>query len=109
MTAVLPRSTEMVTSDLREPFAWVVREGVTNVVRHSAAERCEVMLTSRSVRVRDDGPGRFGRSGGGEAGAARAISEGSGLTGLRERAAACGATVSVRRLEPGFELEMSRS
>lgn len=109
VTAVLPRSTEMVTSDLREPFAWVVREGVTNVVRHSAAGRCEVVLTSCSVRVRDDGAGRFGRSGGGEVGAARAVSEGSGLTGLRERAAACGATVSVRRLEPGFELEMSRS
>ena len=35
--AELPNSTDEVPSHLRELFAWTVREGVTNVIRHSGA------------------------------------------------------------------------
>ena len=35
--AELPNSTDDVPSELRELFAWTVREGVTNVIRHSGA------------------------------------------------------------------------
>ena len=41
--AELPNSTDDVPSELRELFAWTVREGVTNVIRHSGAASCEVL------------------------------------------------------------------
>jgi two-component system sensor histidine kinase DesK len=96
ITACLPQSTEIVPSDLRELFAWSVREGVTNVIRHSGARHCEIVLTETSVEIRDDGSGPVGEH------------EGSGLTGLRERAAAVGAVVTTRSLSPGFFLQVAR-
>lgn len=93
--ARLPQSTDDVPSDLRELFAWTVREGVTNVIRHSGAHSCEIVLTPSSAEIRDDGRGP-GASG-----------DGSGLTGLRERCSAVGATVVTRALEPGFSLQVT--
>src|SRR3954452_8314897 len=55
--AHLPNSTDDVPSSLRELFAWTVREGVTNVVRHSGARACTVTLTPSSAEVADDGRG----------------------------------------------------
>jgi two-component system sensor histidine kinase DesK len=81
-----------VPTELRELFAWTVREGVTNVLRHSRASSCTIRLDNRQVEVRDDGIGGAG-----------AIS-GSGLVGLTERATAAGASLSVRELDPGFSL-----
>jgi two-component system sensor histidine kinase DesK len=96
--AHLPNSVDDVPTELRELFAWTVREGVTNVVRHSRARTCEVRLTPSSAEVRDDGRGCPAPPG-----------SGSGLAGLRERAAAVDATVVVRQLEPGFSLEVVRA
>ncbi len=59
--ADLPKSTDEVPSELRELFAWTVREGVTNVIRHSGASRCTVRLGStarRGQRRRDRPAGR---------------------------------------------------
>lgn len=95
--ARVPGSADEVPTELRELFAWTVREGVTNVIRHSAAASCEVVLTPSSAEVRDDGPGR-----------PDAGTPGSGLAGLRERAAAVGATVVTHHLEPGFSLRVVR-
>ncbi|MFC6045194.1 sensor histidine kinase [Nocardioides hankookensis] len=96
--AHLPNSTDEVPTELRELFAWTVREGVTNVIRHSGARTCEVRLTPTSAEVRDDGTGSDTVHPGG-----------SGLAGLRERAAGAGATVVVRHLSPGFSLEVVRA
>lgn len=96
--AQLPTAADEVPSDLRELFAWTVREGVTNVIRHSGARTCEVRLTSASAEVVDDGTGGDD-----------APRTGSGLAGLRERAATVGATVVVRHLSPGFSLRVVRS
>lgn len=41
----------------RTVCAWVLREAVTNVVRHSRATQCTVELTSSSVSITDDGRG----------------------------------------------------
>ncbi len=95
--AELPKSTEDVPSDKRELFAWTIREGVTNVIRHSHATRCTVVLHPDRVEIRDDGPGPV---------AEPAQSGGHGLTGLRERASALGATVVTRTLDPGFSLSV---
>jgi two-component system, NarL family, sensor histidine kinase DesK len=93
--AHLPNSTDEVASSLRELFAWTIREGVTNVVRHSGAHRCTVLLTPTSAEVVDDGRGTDGSPAGG-----------NGLLGLRERAKAVGATVVTTALEPGFSLKV---
>jgi two-component system sensor histidine kinase DesK len=94
--AHLPNSTDDVPSSLRELFAWTIREGVTNVVRHSEARSCTVRLSSTSVEVADDGRGPNG-----------AFVSGNGLLGLRERASAVGATVVTANLSPGFSLTVT--
>jgi two-component system sensor histidine kinase DesK len=96
ITPVLPTAVDQVPEDRRELFAWVVREGVTNVVRHSNARRCTVVLDAAGVEVVDDGPGPSVSKPGGH-----------GLVGLRERAAAAGAALQVgRRPEGGFRLAL---
>ncbi|GAB4066127.1 sensor histidine kinase [Angustibacter speluncae] len=93
--ADLPGSTDEVPGELRELFAWTVREGVTNVVRHSGATRCTVRLTARTAEVADDGRGCDGTR------------VGSGLVGLRERASALQATVVTTSGTPsGFTLRV---
>jgi two-component system sensor histidine kinase DesK len=94
ITADLPNSTDDVPTDRRELFAWTVREGITNVIRHSGARRCTVLLGEHEVEIRDDGRGPD------------APGAGHGLTGLRERAAALGGTVVTQPLEPGFSLKV---
>lgn len=76
-------------------LGWVVREAVTNVVRHSGADRCTVTLTGDADRVRltvtDDGPGKPpARPTGGTGG-----SGGTGLRGLTERLAAAGGSLAA--------------
>ncbi len=103
----------------QELFGWTVREGVTNVVRHSGAAHCTIRVTARAVEIRDDGRGAAGAAGpGGDpgrppgpderaaAGPARPCS-GQGLAGLRERAAGAGATLSVQQpADGGFVLRV---
>jgi two-component system sensor histidine kinase DesK len=78
----MPGSVDIVEADAAPVFGWVVREGVTNVVRHSRAQQCTILLGERWIEVVDDGRG--GISG-----------AGNGLTGLRERLAAVGGTVEA--------------
>lgn len=93
--ADLPTATDDVAGDLRELFAWTVREAVTNVVRHSGAGHCRVTLTRDSVTVTDDGRGPSGPL------------AGRGLAGLRERAAEYGAVLTTSTLQPrGFRLRV---
>ncbi len=82
--AELPATVEQVPARHRELFGWVLREGITNVVRHSRATHCRVMLTASGVLVEDDGvgPGPVARPG-------------SGLDGIRERAAVAGGIVRI--------------
>ncbi len=92
--AVLPQAVDEVAEDLREPFAYVLREGVTNVIRHSGATRCEVRLGPRSLEIRDDGRHAFTGARGG-----------SGLAGLAERMAAVGGLLTAEPLPgKGFRL-----
>jgi two-component system sensor histidine kinase DesK len=101
-------ATTVTVSDLALPvtvdatLAWVVREGATNVLRHSAARSCtiEVALVERGVRVEvsDDGPGRSG------AGDAASVSSGSGLQGLRERVEAAGGEFTVESSASRFRI-----
>ncbi|MFI6317140.1 histidine kinase [Nonomuraea sp. NPDC050556] len=69
-------------------LGWVVREGVTNVIRHSGARSVVITVSGRTVTIHDDGDGLSGDGGGlsGDGG-------GSGLRGLRERLAQAGGTL----------------
>jgi len=63
-------------------LGWVVREAVTNVIRHAGARRCRIDVTGDdaavTVRVTDDGRG------------AASLTPGNGLTGLTERVTSAG-------------------
>jgi len=96
ITAELPAALESVPGSRRELFGWVVREGVTNVVRHSGARYCRIEVAADAVDITDDGCG-------GVPGAAG----GSGLAGLRERVAAAGGrTESGPMVSGGYRLRV---
>ncbi|WP_455754611.1 histidine kinase [Streptomyces massasporeus] len=61
VTLVVSRSGPPLGPQTEALLGWVVREAVTNVVRHSGAERCEITLSGGGERVRlrvsDDGGG----------------------------------------------------
>lgn len=84
IAADLPHAVDNVPAELQEPFAYVLREGVTNVIRHSGAQRCEVRLGQSWIEIRDDGTGAHGDG-----------SSGHGLTGLKERLAKVGGSLSA--------------
>ena len=83
--ADLPLTVEVVDPELRELFAWVVREGVTNIVRHAHASLCKVKLTTDSIEVADDGIGLDSAGAG----------DGHGLEGLRQRCQDNGADLTI--------------
>ncbi|MFC0863001.1 sensor histidine kinase [Sphaerimonospora cavernae] len=73
-------------------FAWVVREAVTNVLRHSSASRCDIVLRHSEkeavLEVRNDGVAPV---------ASRdADGGGNGLAGLTERMAEIGGTLTAQ-------------
>src|SRR5215203_3991227 len=61
-------------------LAWAVREGTTNVIRHSQARNCHILLAREEgmvyVKITDDGRGETDQG-----------TSGSGLSGLAERVA----------------------
>ena len=61
----------------------MLREAITNVVRHSDADTCVVELASNRLTVSDDGRGLGGRP------------EGNGIRGLRERVEAVGGNLAL--------------
>ncbi|PKV91472.1 two-component system sensor histidine kinase DesK [Amycolatopsis echigonensis] len=79
----------------QELFGWVVREGLTNVVRHSRATSCAVIVSGDSVEIRDDGVGS-------------ASDPGNGLSGLRDRVAAAGGRMDAGPVRPrGWRLRVT--
>ena len=66
----------------RALLAWVLRESVTNVVRHARADSVVIELGPRGICVTDDGAGCSG-------------SEGNGLRGMRERVGGVGGTLAI--------------
>jgi two-component system, NarL family, sensor histidine kinase DesK len=83
-------------SEVDTLLGWVVREGTTNVIRHSGARACRIALRNTGGRARleltDDGVG--GAPNG----------DGSGLVGLRERVGAMGGNLEAGPAEHGFRL-----
>jgi two-component system sensor histidine kinase DesK len=78
-------------------FGWVVREGVTNIVRHSGATSCAIRLSASGggtaerlrLELTDDGRGPGEWTSGGDS------LPGNGLRGLQERVQSAGGTMSA--------------
>jgi two-component system sensor histidine kinase DesK len=83
----LPGAADVVPAEHRELFAWVLREGTTNVLRHSGASHVVVTMDARRLVVDDDGVGAGEDDG--------ATTGGHGLTGLVARGRAAGAVVET--------------
>lgn len=79
----------------RTMLAWVLRESVTNVVRHARASMVSIQLSSTGLVVADDGTG-FEANGG---------HDGNGLLGMRERVSAAGGTLQISG-GPGTRVEV---
>lgn len=94
----LPANTDMV-------LAWIVREGVTNIIRHSRAQHVRIRITQADAYVRaeitNDGVAR-------EAGST--VERGSGLVGLTERVANVGGKLEAGALPlsegPGYQISV---
>jgi two-component system, NarL family, sensor histidine kinase DesK len=92
-------------------LAWAVREGITNVVRHSRARSCEVGLARAndevSVSITDDGP-RVVTEGVAPVPGPLSAQVGNGLRGLAERVAALGGRFEAGPLpDGGFRLSVA--
>jgi signal transduction histidine kinase len=73
----------------------IVQEGLTNVLRHSAAKQARVRIG------REDGTLLVEILDGGQARAAAGTADGHGLLGMRERATAFGGTCEAGRVPGG--------
>jgi two-component system, NarL family, sensor histidine kinase DesK len=87
--------------DRESVLAWTVREGATNVLRHSGARHASIAVrpgpAGAEVEISDDGRGE-----------AAPGDAGHGLEGLRERALSIGGKVEVGAgAEGGFRLRVS--
>ena len=92
---VLPKAVDAV-------LAWAVREGTTNVIRHSSAKHCRIVLARNDeetyAEITDDGQGYQKDSG---------KNSGSGLSGLAERVATFDGRVETGALpDGGFRLRV---
>lgn len=82
-------------SELEQLLAWAVREGVTNILRHSEARTCSIITGHHdgSIRLEITNDG-----------ATAPIGAGTGLVGLTERALARSGTVSTELDRDQFRL-----
>ncbi|MBB4914559.1 sensor histidine kinase [Streptosporangium saharense] len=92
----LPR--EEVPEELATLLSWVIREGTTNVLRHSSATRCRIAIVLREgtavLEMTNDGATRPGGRGG------------TGLTGMSERVTAMGGVLTAGAGEGAGEFRL---
>lgn len=82
------------TSETDPVLAWAVREGTTNLLRHSDATRCTITLADGSMVMTNDGVREPARA------------DGSGIAGLRARAESVGGTASAEVTGDEFVLRV---
>ncbi len=86
-------------------LAWALREGVTNVLRHSGANACRIELTDRGdhteLTITDDGVGAPTRP------PAGSVARAGGLDGLRDRVRAAGGSLDAGSATDGYRLVAS--
>ncbi|TNC27837.1 sensor histidine kinase [Amycolatopsis alkalitolerans] len=87
--ADLPHAVDNVRPDLQQAFGYVLREAVTNVLRHSRAKHVKVRFGKTWLDIEDDGVG------------APVDARGNGLRGLAERLGQIGGTLRAEPREGG--------
>ncbi|HEX7734732.1 MAG TPA: sensor histidine kinase, partial [Ktedonobacteraceae bacterium] len=96
VVCVIEQSTEDLSPVLEIILAWTVREGVTNVIRHSRARQCVIRLARDQGMVEvillNDGALQEDQQD-------KRANQGSGLPGLQERVAALGGTMEACLLD----------
>src|SRR5699024_504471 len=84
----------------QQVFAWVIREAVTNVLRHAHATSCVFSIVqedaSMVLRIEDDGVGITD---------VRPVPH-HGLAGMLRRVTLAGGMLELSRLNPGTRLEV---
>jgi two-component system sensor histidine kinase DesK len=101
----IERNVGVLPNDIDAVLAWVIREGSTNVIRHSRAKHCKIRLIQEGgeihAEITDDGVG-FSSEGN------ETFTNGSGFSGLAERVAASGGKFKAKSLSGGgFSLRVS--
>jgi two-component system sensor histidine kinase DesK len=94
-------STDGLPEEIEDALAWGVREATTNVVRHSGASTCAISFSADAetvaLEVEDDGAPASGGS-----------QNGTGLTGLAERAQRLEGTLEAgERPQGGFRVRLT--
>mgnify|MGYP005794786331 CR=1 FL=1 len=90
----LPDDSAIIDPRYRMVAAWVLREAITNVIRHSGAQMCWVEITADRLVVADDGRGVDGVAG-------------TALRGARERVEASGGVLEIgARAGGGTQVEV---
>jgi two-component system, NarL family, sensor histidine kinase DesK len=91
-----------VPEDVGTVLAWALREGITNVLRHSGASSCTIVITEdgdhAQLEVIDDGVGGPTRPTEGS------VARAGGLDGLRDRLRTAGGSVDADSTGEGFRL-----
>ncbi len=97
-------STEL-PEDAGAVLAWALREGITNVLRHSGADSCTIAITDHGdhteLVVVDNGVGTSTPPPDGS------IARAGGLDGLRDRVRAAGGSIDASSTGEGFRLVAS--
>ena len=81
-----------VAPEYAEAAAWIVREGATNILRHSDATYCSIHVSEDSVRIVNDRPHVV------------KTTDGTGIAGLRERLTNVGGTLDTTCTPEQFTL-----
>lgn len=95
-----PEALPKLTLVQEQVLAWVIREAVTNVIRHAHASTCTITITQCDGRmllhVDDDGVGIFDTN----------PAAHHGLAGLQRRVTSAGGALELTRLAPGTRVEV---
>ncbi len=103
---IVQNDADALPTSIEAPLTWVVREGVTNVMRHSRAKQCVISLTCQHgeicLTVTDDGQGDSCQA---SSATLHVGQGGNGLHGLRERVTALGGRCEAGSVgKRGFQL-----
>lgn len=85
---------DQVTNPHAELFAWVLREAVTNIIRHAGASKATITVEPNRLVVADNGVGMGSRA------------PGMGLRSITHRVDKAGATLKFHEAHPGTIVEV---
>jgi two-component system sensor histidine kinase DesK len=97
----LEQTIEALPGPVDAVFAWTIREGVTNVIRHSRARWCHIQIRATAAGVAAEMTNDRATA---QAQNSASGSVGTGLAGLTDRVAAQGGRLVASPMDDGFRL-----